>query len=213
LRCKKMSSRRRWRVDSSAPYTIIAPFVSKTTGSDTRDIRDMRFEVDRLTEQGEAFAHGFAPDELTLGEDGVSLVGAACVEGRISRKGEQVRLRGRVKAGIEALCDRCLQPVSLPVEVEFDDRYVPAQTELELAEATELQADDLDLAFYEGETIEVGDIVREKILLALPTRLLCREDCKGLCPTCGADLNREACACERREVDPRWAALADLKKK
>jgi len=69
-----------------------------------------------------------------------------------------------------------------------------------------------DGAAYEGDAVDLDELVREQILLALPSRRLCREECKGLCPTCGADLNAGRCACEQREVDPRWSALADLDK-
>src|SRR5215213_1677197 len=80
------------------------------------------------------------------------------------------------------------------------------------AENVELQAEDLILSAYEGDAVDLDELVREQILLALPSRHLCREDCKGLCQKCGANLNDAPCSCEQGEVDPRWAALADLKK-
>src|SRR5215213_1252628 len=79
-------------------------------------------------------------------------------------------------------------------------------------EEVELQAEDLILSAYEGDAVDLDELVREQILLALPSRHLCREDCKGLCQRCGANLNNGPCSCEQGEVDPRWAALADLKK-
>lgn len=170
----------------------------------------MRFEIDKLTEQGEPFAHAYAPDELALGEEGARLLTPAEVEGRASRKGDEVRLRGQIRATVEAPCDRCLKPAAFDVDVKFDERYVPAGEEVK-EEETELHPDELALAVYEGETLDADELVREQLLLALPTRLLCREECRGLCPGCGADLNSEACGCARDEVDPRWAALAALK--
>ncbi|HVF48832.1 MAG TPA: DUF177 domain-containing protein [Pyrinomonadaceae bacterium] len=170
----------------------------------------MRIEIDKLDEQGEAFAHTYTPEELTLDEE-VRLAEAARVEGEARRKGNQVHLRARLAAKVEAFCDRCAQPVALPFELEFEDRLVPAEAELETLEATELQPEDLALSVYEGDAVEVDDLVREQILLAVPTRLLCREDCKGLCPDCGVDRNKETCACEHKETDPRWAGLAALK--
>ena len=172
----------------------------------------MRFEIDKLSEQGEPFAHAYAPGELDLGEEGARLLAPAEVEGKVSRRGDEVRLRGRVRATVEARCDRCLKPAAVPVDQSFDERYVPAGDEVK-EEETELRPDELALAVYEGETLDADDLVREQILLALPTRLLCREECKGLCPGCGADLNSEACGCARDEVDPRWAALAELKER
>jgi uncharacterized protein len=63
---------------------------------------------------------------------------------------------------------------------------------------------------FDGEAIDVDEIVKEQILLAVPTRMLCREDCKGICPECGADKNTGECNCVTDEIDPRWAALKDL---
>jgi uncharacterized protein len=80
------------------------------------------------------------------------------------------------------------------------------------AENVELQAEDLILSAYEGDAVDLDEVVREQLLLALPSRHLCREDCQGLCQKCGANLNDGHCSCEQGEVDPRWAALANLKK-
>jgi uncharacterized protein len=171
----------------------------------------MRFEIDRLTEQGEPFAHTYDLEELLLEEDGARLSAPAEVGGRVSRKGQEVRLRGRVRAQVEARCDRCLKPALFPVEANFDERYVPAGEEVK-SDETELHPDELSFSVYAGETLDADELVREQILLALPARLLCREECKGLCPGCGADLNSEPCTCTRDEVDPRWAALAAMKK-
>ncbi|HEY0079079.1 MAG TPA: DUF177 domain-containing protein [Pyrinomonadaceae bacterium] len=171
----------------------------------------MRIEVDRLSERGEAFAHTYAPDELTLDEEGVSLTTSVSVEGRAARKGSEVRLRGRIGTTVEVACDRCLRPVPFSVEEDFNARLEPAEMETENEELAELQPEDLDVSVYEGDSVDVDELVREQILLALPTRLHCREDCKGLCPTCGADLNETTCACEQKEIDPRWAGLAALK--
>ncbi len=172
----------------------------------------MRIEVEELTEAGQAFAHTYAPGELSLEDEYVHLAEGAAVEGRASRKNEEVRLRGKIRARVEATCDRCLRSLAVPIEVDFDTIYVPLASEAGMTENVELQAEDLRSTVYEGDAVEVDELVREQILLALPTRLLCDEECKGLCPRCGADLNSQACSCEQHEVDPRWAGLAALKK-
>ena len=171
----------------------------------------MRIDVERLTEAGKPFEHTYAPGELSLGDDSLRLASAVEVAGEVSRKGEQVRLGGKASTVVEAPCDRCLRPVALPVEILFDLRYVPAERGGADEEAAELTEEDLNFSVYEGDAIDVDELVREQVLLALPTRLLCSDECKGLCPVCGADLNKETCACEQKEVDPRWAALAALK--
>ena len=75
----------------------------------------------------------------------------------------------------------------------------------------EVEEDDLSTSFYEDETIDLGQLIREQFYLSLPMKPLCRPDCRGLCPDCGTDLNAGACGCVERTVDPRWAALAALK--
>ena len=171
----------------------------------------MHIEVEKLSEGGEPFAHTYAEGELSLEEDRASLRGETVVEGRASRKGEAIRLKGRIRAEVELSCDRCLRPVAAPLEVEFEESFVSSATDDRTGEEKELGREDLHIAFYEGDSIDVDELVREQVLLALPTRFVCREDCKGLCPTCGADLNAESCDCPRGEIDPRWAALAKLK--
>jgi len=68
----------------------------------------------------------------------------------------------------------------------------------------------MSVSVFDGEAIDVDEIVKEQIVLAVPTRMLCREDCKGICPECGADRNKGDCNCATNDIDPRWAALKDL---
>ena len=172
----------------------------------------MRIEVESLTGAGKPFAHTYRPEEVSLDEDEYArLTSRAAVEGTASRKGEEIRLRGTINAEVEVLCDRCLAAVRLPLEVEFDTAFVPQAAEAGRAENVELLTADMGLAAYEGDAVDLDELVREQIMLALPSRRLCREECKGLCPKCGADLNAGECDCERGEVDPRWSALAGLK--
>jgi uncharacterized protein len=172
----------------------------------------MRIEVENLTAAGEPFEHKYAAEEVELDEEGARLVSDAGVEGRASRKGEQVRLRGTIRTEVEILCDRCAAPERAPLAVEFDTSFIPREVETAKAENVELSPEDLLLSAYDGEAVDLDELVREQILLALPSRHLCKEDCKGLCQKCGADLNAGHCSCEQGEIDPRWSALADLKK-
>ena len=171
----------------------------------------MRIEVENLSATARPFSHTYRPEEVELEEEWARLLTDALVEGAATRKGEQVRLRGRIKTEVELLCDRCLAPEHAPLAVEFDTSFIPQELEAGKQENVELLAEDLGLSAYEGGAVDLDELVREQILLALPTRQLCREDCKGLCQKCGANLNEEDCSCEQGEVDPRWAALADFK--
>lgn len=170
----------------------------------------MRIELERLQETGERFAHRYEPEELLLDEEHARLTEPPEVSGRVQTSGREVRLRGRITARAEVDCDRCLKSVALPVETEFDVTYVPEE-EYRESEAAELQAEDMGMSVFDGETIDVDELVREQLLLALPTRALCTEECKGLCPVCGADRNADPCDCETKEVDPRWAGLKAMR--
>ena len=169
----------------------------------------MRIEVDQLERGEKAFAHTYEPEELILDEERARLLVPPQIRGSASLKGQEVRLRGQITARAEVDCDRCLRSIAVPIETEFDVTYIPASEYAE-KETAELQAEDLLLSVYEGDTIDVDEIVREQLLLALPVRALCTEDCKGFCPVCGTDRNTNDCQCEEQEADPRWAALKNL---
>ena len=173
----------------------------------------MRIEVENLTAAGKPFEHDYAAEEVDLEDEGARVVGETAVRGSASRKGEQVRLRGEIRTEVELLCDRCAAPERAPLAVEFDTSFIPHEVEAAKEENVELAPEDLLLSAYDGEAVELDELVREQILLALPSRHLCKEDCKGLCPKCGTDLNAGSCSCEQGEVDPRWSALAGLRDK
>src|SRR5712691_11121302 len=169
----------------------------------------MRIELDRLEEMGGKFSEAYDVDSLPLDEEDVRLTEPAEVRGRIKRSGEEVELRGELHAKVESLCSRCLKSVELPIHSEFAERFVPAVS-WRAEEQHELRAEDLNLAVFDGEAIELNHLVREEILLALPGHVLCREDCKGLCPICGIDRNVSSCQCESKVIDSRWAKLKEL---
>jgi uncharacterized protein len=166
----------------------------------------MRIELDKLEQAGNRFAHVYEPEEIVLDEEHVRLTSPPEVTGRVSRNGQKVRLRGKINTAAEVDCDRCLKSVSVPVETEFDVTYVPEE-DYTSREAAELQEEDLSLSIFDGETIDIDELVREQVLLTLPNRALCGEECKGLCPVCGADRNVNPCDCQSKEIDPRWAGL------
>jgi len=170
----------------------------------------MQIEIEQLKETGTPFAHTYTPAELSLEDERARLLKEARIEGRASRKRQRVHVHGTIETELEVACDRCLAPLAMPVKSEFDVSYDPPGVEAE-TDSAELQADDLETTVYTDEILDLDELVREQILLALPTRSLCREACQGLCPTCGVNLNTQTCACAQTEIDPRWAGLAALK--
>jgi uncharacterized protein len=121
--------------------------------------------------------------------------------------GADVFVRGRLTATVPQTCGRCLETFPAHLDAALDVRLVPKPTG---ADSVELGADDLDVDFYDNDELDVTRVVENEATLALPMKPLCREDCRGLCPACGANRNVAPCTCDPRPPDPRLAALRDL---
>ena len=104
-------------------------------------------------------------------------------------------------------CSRCLETFEQPIHIEIEEAFVPA---VDIVTGLPLQRDEMDQALLidEHHILDLSEIIRQSILLALPMTPLCRPDCKGFCPICGTNLNYESCSCQETDVDPRWAALS-----
>lgn len=128
---------------------------------------------------------------------------------------ENVFVRGAVNGWVELACSRCLDKARLELSEPLAVTFLP-QGQVPNEDGTEID-DDEDLTegedtyAYEGEEIDLEPLLRERILLALPYAPLCSEDCAGLCSQCGANLNQGECGCDRKVIDPRLAALQNLK--
>ena len=170
----------------------------------------MRIELENLEGGKGDFAHVYQPDDLNPVDERVSLTAPATVSGKVRLAGNEVFVNGHVEARAQVECDRCLQPVETPVNADFALEYISG-SEYESSEAAELTEAELSVSVFDGKAIDVDEIVKEQILLAVPTRMLCREDCKGICPECGTDRNTGDCSCATNDIDPRWAALKNLK--
>ena len=123
--------------------------------------------------------------------------------------GAEIRIRGQLATRLETACDRCLEQVEIPVEHNFDLFYRPLRS-IAREEVIEVPRDELEVGFYSGEGVELADLVAEQVILSVPMKVVCRADCRGLCPTCGGNRNLGQCRCPAEALDPRWAALLDL---
>jgi uncharacterized protein len=170
----------------------------------------MRIELENLEGGKGDFAHVYNPDELNPVDERVKLTAPATVNGKIRLAGNEVFVNGHVDTRAQVECDRCLKLIELPVNADFELEYITG-SEYESSAVAELTEAEMSVAVFDGEALDVDEIVKEQILLAVPTRMLCREDCKGICPQCGVDRNTGECNCETKEIDPRWAALKNLK--
>jgi DUF177 domain-containing protein len=123
--------------------------------------------------------------------------------------GEAFRVSGRVKTRLELVCSRCVEPFDVTVDTSFELRYVP-QAENAGEGEREIAEDDLTTAFYREGTLDISELLGEQFQLALPMKPLCSDDCRGLCPECGTNLNRTTCSCAPKWEDPRLAPLRAL---
>jgi uncharacterized protein len=171
----------------------------------------MQIEVEKLDERGREIEHVYPSDEFSLEDEDARLASDVRVSALAARRRGEVTLRGSIDTAVELRCDRCLAPVAQPVKIDFKADLAARDEGAGTAEAAGLQDADMDFSPLEGEAINLDGIVREQILLALPARQLCSDECKGLCPACGANRNERACDCETEQTDPRWTALAELK--
>jgi len=156
------------------------------------------------------FAVSFSSEEIDLEGDIAELKSPVKVEGKLTRRIVQTDIEGEISATVGIECSRCLQPVEKFLSFKIDVSYVAPENYSE-AKEIELRENDLDVALFDGQNIDIKELAREQILLNLPTQIFCSEDCKGLCPKCGANRNLIDCNCEEKEIDPRWQSLRELK--
>jgi len=179
----------------------------------------MFLSIQALQEKEISFKEQFAPGALDLGSE-ISQEGPLLTTGRASlveeREGRSkicdIRLVGDFSTGLELKCARCLEPVRRDVAGQFDLIYRPLGAVASPHEKAISEAE-TEIGFYQGEGLQLEDALKEQVLLAVPIREICRADCKGICPQCGCNRNTEACDCSPRQMDPRWAALQELKDK
>ena len=180
----------------------------------------MRVAVYRITDQP------YTLQDVCPGEDFPVLRSwAKAREGRITaplnislilrRTGKLIEVSGRLQTRLELVCRRCLNSYDWPLS--FDCRFYcapqsEAESTLKLKKEMELDGEDIGHYEYSGEELDLRQAIGEEVLAALPAYPLCRPDCRGLCPHCGAAIQDQPCTCNRPDTDPRWTALAKLKK-
>jgi uncharacterized protein len=146
---------------------------------------------------------------LALGEVGDYTFDApTTVRVEYYRAGQELFFNGSIAGTVAGRCARCVETYTFALQKEFSLVLVPRS---DLPSDVELNEEDLDLSFYQGDSVDLTPLIQEELMLALPTRPLCRETCKGLCPQCGANLNQQVCGCTPAVGDPRLAVLRSLK--
>lgn len=189
----------------------------------------MVVDVDKIKEGGLKLDEPISPALLDAAltengpDTGFRAVDPGTLHASLRKVSRGVILDGSFEFVVTAPCKRCIVDVECRFPVQFELNLIPKSL-YEADRAAEKGEDDeaaevggtfnlekADEDVFDGKTIDLDPIVREQVLLALPMNVVCREDCKGLCPVCGQNLNEKKCACETKVVDPRLAALKNIK--
>lgn len=165
----------------------------------------MQINIARFSEGRHSHRFDVIPADLGLGEP---YAGRIVVDADLDRAGRQILLHSSFRAEGSFVCDRCLESFTRSLAGEYRILYVPEGTSIP-AEAVEGEVQTVPA---DAQVITLDEDVRQFLQLAVPSKLLCQDDCRGLCPRCGKNWNTEPCTCDQQEIDPRWDALKKLTK-
>lgn len=167
----------------------------------------LRIDIRELEREARSVKASLTARQLNLDEGQVRVSGKVAVHLTAERQSQGgVRVRGELEVEMELTCARCLEVLSHPLTAQFN-QYFQSNAHHSLTGEITLQKKDLEVGFFTGDFIDVSDVVREQIFLSLPMKPLCRKDCRGLCPACGQNRNRDGCRCGPVVSDPRLAPL------
>jgi uncharacterized protein len=180
----------------------------------------MEIKVSELEREPAEFELELAPGAVDLGQV-AEQAGVLATSGRAEVLHEHrgpkdivadIRLRGRYAGNFRVPCARCVEPVEIPLAGDFDLIFRPAGADSDAPERS-ITAPETEIGYYQKGSLWLEEVLGEQVLLSLPARTLCKPDCKGLCPRCGENRNRQECHCEAGPSDPRWGALAGLRER
>jgi uncharacterized protein len=178
----------------------------------------MEFKIVELEKEPIDFDLQYKPGTIDYGEEAAQK-GSLATEGRAEviheHRGPKdivadIRLRGHFIGNFESPCARCVEPVGMTLEADFDLIFRPLGADAGSPDRA-ISAGETEIGYYQKDSLLLEDVLREQVLLSLPVRTLCKPDCKGLCPRCGGNRNSQPCTCEEGHSDPRWEALAGLR--
>ena len=181
----------------------------------------MFISLEQLEREPVEFRETFAPGTVDLGGELQQTAPLVCSgratlieehEGGKKQAIQDIRVVGELSTRMEVPCARCLEPVARNIERHFDLLYRPQGTDAGREEISVTTAE-AEIGYYTGDGLLLEDVLREQVLLAVPLKIVCREECKGLCPHCGRNLNQGSCDCREQVSDPRWDALRGLRDK
>ncbi|HEY1650104.1 MAG TPA: DUF177 domain-containing protein [Terracidiphilus sp.] len=178
----------------------------------------MEFKISELEREPIEFDLELPPGVVNFGDE-ADQIGSMTTAGRAEviheHRGPReivpdIRLRGGFAGKFQVPCARCVEPVEVPLTAEFDLIFRPVGVDSDAGERS-ISAPETEIGYYQKDSLALEDVLREQVLLALPVRTLCKPDCQGLCPRCGANRNSHPCSCDAGPSDVRWEALAGLR--
>lgn len=172
----------------------------------------MFIEIERLTLEPLHVQRVYGIGDLQFEHDDAALAEPVSTDFVLTHKEKDLYVEGTVQTAIRYQCSRCLKEFSSPLGTSFNLFYFP-QADWKQDEEIELKYEDMEVGYYDGICLDVDLMVLEQIELTMPMKFVCHEGCKGLCPSCGADLNEGPCACRIDTTDSRLAVLRDFRSK
>lgn len=158
---------------------------------------------DHISERGT-----WDPTEIDLDSSQFSLESPVSVEFNLTHNDGTVEADGTFRGELTSICGRCLVPFNDPISGDVEALFLPSEEAL--IEAKEEADDALYVGQIEDQAVDLGSIVRQDVLVQCPMRPLCRDDCEGLCPECGTNLNEDDCGHEQEMTDPRLSKLEEI---
>jgi len=168
----------------------------------------MKILVDDIPSEGWNWKSCEEGDSFFIEAEALSFHSPVKIDIRLVREREKVLLSGSVAAELELACSRCLEPCRHSLSAQLEFVYYPLPSRIKGDK--ELKEEDFLTKYYREGIIDVRKDVREAIILGLPLKPLCYPECRGLCPHCGRNLNKEECECRKEQIDPRLAKLGKL---
>ncbi|HMM05124.1 MAG TPA: DUF177 domain-containing protein [Clostridiales bacterium] len=168
----------------------------------------MMIKVGKLKNvDGSAMPIGFSLNKEELHKDSSLKLaeGDLVFTGTVANRDRVITVSGEIRCVLQGSCDRCGEKVAIPMDVAFHESFTNLSEK-----CGDDEAEEEGVHLFSGDEIELLPYVEQAVFLSLPMKTLCREDCRGLCPVCGTNLNEKTCSCDKSPIDPRLAVLADL---
>jgi uncharacterized protein len=165
-------------------------------------VAEFRINISKLSEGIHEYTFGSDPQKIGVDDP---FKGSIKLKAQLDKNSNQIFLKAEIWAECDFVCDRCLEDYKKQLNASYSVVYLQ-----EDRSTVDINKEEIQLISADTNYIDLDDDVRQSILLAVPQKLLCYEDCQGLCPVCGINKNRAKCDCVNEEIDSRWDELKKL---